>query len=289
MGSALTPAHARRLWHVAEAVHAVVYFAPETARAATDVGLKGFWMGYFAGRAAPMGAVGPAVVTATFFNFHPAMVRRAIPDAWAFAAPETVLAARLDAVTAALGRLLDGVPGVEEAADLARDAVESSAVDGRPLAAAWAAVPPAGQPLRDLWRACTVLREHRGDGHVAALVDAELDGCQAHALAAAGGVTPRQALQPHRGWSDEEWHQAEQALRERGWLDVRGALTEAGRAARARVETRTDTLALPPLRHLGAARAERLIALLEPMATAVRDAEAIPFPNPMGLPRPGAS
>jgi len=270
-------------------VHAVVYFAPETAQAARDAGLKGFWMGYFAGRAAPMGAVGAAAVTAAFFNFHPAMVRRAIPDAWTFAAPDAVLRTRVAAVSRALDRLLGGQDGVPEAVRLAARAVDGLDCAGRPLAAAWSAwVRDAGpsEPPAALWAACTVLREHRGDGHVAALVDAELDGCQAHVLAAASGATPRESLQPHRGWTDEDWEAAEDALRGRGLLDGAGALTEAGRALRERVEARTDELATAPLAALGTDGAERLVAALRPLAAAVRDGDAIPFPNPMGLPRP---
>jgi hypothetical protein len=121
--SDVDPAVARRMWHLLEPYHATVYFAPEIIGAMRDVGLKGFWMGYFAGRSAPLGPVGPEVVTALFFGFHPSMVARALPDAWDLTSPEEVLAVRLAAVGAALERVLgDAVDGPElaEAADLAR-------------------------------------------------------------------------------------------------------------------------------------------------------------------------
>ena len=290
----LTPSAARGFWHVAEPLHAAVYFSPETAQAAKDAGLRGFWMGYFAGRAAPMGAVGPAVVGAAFFGFHPAMVARALPDAWDFCPPERVLATRMAAVTAALWRVLgEGARAeadrVEHAAALAREACQDLDLAGRALAAAWAAVPWSGEALADLWLACTVLREHRGDGHVAALVEAGLGGCQAHVLAAAAGETPRETLQPHRGWSDEDWQAAEADLRDRGWLDAGGRATEAGRKARAAIERRTDELALSPLARMGAGRAQELTGLLSPLSEAVRGAGEIPFPNPMGLPARAAT
>ena len=75
------PAVSRTAWHHLEAVNAVVYFSPECREGLKQVGLRGFWMGYFAGRAAPMGAVSAGVVEATFYNFAPAMVRRSVPDA----------------------------------------------------------------------------------------------------------------------------------------------------------------------------------------------------------------
>ena len=285
----IPPSAARGFWHVAEPLHAVVYFSPETAQAAKDAGLKGFWMGYFAGRAAPMGGVGPAVVGAAFYGFHPAMVARALPDAWAFCLPERVLETRMAAVTEALRRVLGELvqsetERIEQAAALAREACRDLDCAGRALAAAWAAVPWSGEALADLWLACTILREHRGDGHAAALVEAGLGGCHAHVLAAAAGDTPRQTLQPHRGWSDEDWQVAEADLRARGWLDADGRATQAGRQARAALERRTDELAVAPLARLGADRARELVGLLTPLSDAVRRAGEIPFPNPMGLP-----
>src|SRR5439155_23094545 len=102
----MTTGHARRLWRLLEPYHAATYFAPEARQAFKDAGLRGFWMGYFAGRAAPMGTVGPGVVTATFFGFEPSMVAKALPDAWGFANVDTVLEARLAGVDGALRRLL---------------------------------------------------------------------------------------------------------------------------------------------------------------------------------------
>ena len=275
---------ARRLWRLFEPYHAVTYFSPECREAFKDVGLKGFWMGYFAGRAAPMGQVGPGVVTATFFGFHPAMVARALPDAWGFAPVPAVLDARLHGVDHALRRLLgDGVddPALGEAARLARAATEGAGFAGRPLFAANAGLEWPEPSHLALWHAATLLREHRGDGHVAALLAAGLDGCSAHVTLVATGALTRDVLQPNRGWSDEDWEAAAERLMARGWLDDAGELTEGGRVTRRAVEDATDELALEPWAALGKEGSERLAELLEPVARAV--AHDIPLPNPIGL------
>jgi hypothetical protein len=279
--------HISRLaWKTLEPYHAMIYFAPEARESYTAAGLKGYWMGYFASRAAAMGAVPAEVVTATFFNFHPAMVARAIPDAWRFSTPERVLAARVSGADAALRRLLGeqaASPEVAEAADLARQATEACNVSGRALFAGHAALPWRSEPHLVLWHAATLLREYRGDGHVTALLTEGLDGCQAHITLAATGAAPREAIQPNRGWRDEEWSAAQARLVRRGWLDEQGALTDVGRAARQRVEDRTDELALPPWEHLGNARFARLIQLVRPLSQRILEQGGLPIPNPMGL------
>src|SRR5580698_9420508 len=134
---------ARRMWRVLDPLHAVTYFAPECDEEFRACGLKGFWMGYFAGRSAPMGAVAPAVATATFYNFAPRMAARALPDAWGFASPAQVLEARLAGMDRALGRIFGSdrtSSAISRAAELARRAAESVTVVGRPLAAGNAAL-----------------------------------------------------------------------------------------------------------------------------------------------------
>ncbi|MCI0347433.1 MAG: hypothetical protein L0221_18650 [Chloroflexi bacterium] len=282
---------ARRMWRVFEPYHAVVYFAQEVAEAMTAVGLKGWWMGYFAGRAAPMGTVTAPVVTATFHGFRPSMVERAIPDAWSFASPDKVLDARSPAVDAALRRLLgdgfDDLDAIGEATQLAGRAVEAAERTGRPLGAATAAVPrvsPADAPFLALWQEASALRELRGDGHVAALVQANVDGCESHVTLVATGVISRQALQSSRKWTDEEWNAAEDRLRSRGWLDADGSFTDAGRTARREIEARTDEAALGPWKAIGDPATDRLYELLRPLAARIAEAGGLPFPNPIGVP-----
>lgn len=285
--SAQDPAAARRLWHAVEPLHALVYFAPDVRLAMKAVGMKGFWMGYFAGRASALGPVPAEVVTAAFFNFHPRMVARAIPDAWSVAPSDVVLTAWFDAAVTALRQLVGAeTHAATEAATLLRAACDGLDCAGRPLAAAWAGVPWRDEPLADLWLGTTVLREHRGDGHVAALVAEGVSGAQAHVLAAAEGLAPRESLQPNRGWSDEEWSEAETSLRGRGWLDEDGRLTDAGAEARTRIEATTDRLATAPLRALGEPGLSRLLELTEMLTALVHEAGVVTYPNPIGLPRP---
>lgn len=280
---------ARRLWNTGEPIHAVVYFAQEVRDACTDLGLKGYWMGYFAGRAHPFGTASPEVVLATFYGFAPALVRRALPDAWSYAAPEDVGRVRLAAVERALRRLLgdlaDG-PEVAEAARLAEQATGGCRLGGRPLYAAWASLPWPERPLERLWHALTLLREHRGDVHVAANVAAGLSGLEANVLFSAEGRTDPTLLQQARGWTGEEWAAAAAALAERGLLDGDGRPTPAGEQLRREIEATTDRLAAPTIHAVGLDGAQRLIELLRPLSERVVGEGGILVPNPMGLPWP---
>jgi hypothetical protein len=279
------PDAARLAWQTLEPCHAMIYFAPEAREAFTELGLKGYWMGYFASRGGALGAVSAPVIEATFFGFAPAMVARAIPDAWGYADPAQVLAARTRAAGAALERLWADrleAPELREAADLLRTAAGACRVSGRPLFAGHVALPWPAEPHIAIWHGATLLREFRGDGHVAALVAEELDGCQSHVLQVAHGHVPREAVQSRRGWDDEAWEAAEADLRRRGLVGEDGALTTAGHDVRQRVEDRTDALALQPWRALGDRAFERLLELTRPLSQAIVDAEGLPEPNPMG-------
>lgn len=277
---------ARTAWKTLEPYHAMIYFAPEARTAYTEAGLKGFWIGYFASRVAAMGAVSASVVAATFFNFHPNMVARAIPSAWHLSNPEGVLAARLHAADAALRRFLGtriASAEIAEAAELARLATEGCAVAGRPLFAAYTDLAWPSEPHLILWHAATLLREYRGDGHVIALMAEGLDGCEAHLTQVGTGNVPREVLQSNRGWSNEEWAAAHTRLQKRGLLDEAGKLTPRGKALRQAVEDRTDQLALPPWHHLGEEKYARLLQLVEPLSIRIVEQGGIPIPNPMGV------
>jgi hypothetical protein len=259
----MDPHDSGRLARRLEPLHAMTYFAPETEQHLVAAGLKPGRMCYFAGRAAPMGAVGPGVVAATFYNFSPTLVARHIPAAWALAGPDVLVAARFAAVDAALRRMLGGdVVGsaeVAEAAGLARRAAEACTPEGRPLAAAHLDLDWPADPHLVLWHALSILREHRGDGHIAMLVAAELDGLDAlvsYTATGRGFVVP--FAMASRGWSQEQWHGAVARLTERGVLGDDGALTPEGAALRARIEDDTNRLGDAPWTHLGAEGAARL-------------------------------
>jgi hypothetical protein len=224
-------------------------------------------------------------VTATFHNFHPGLVARAVPDVWAVAPPGRFLAVRVETVTAALRRLLGPLAdaaAVGEAAELARAAALAAPTAGRPLAAANAALPWPDEPLSVLWHAQTLLREFRGDGHVAALLVAGLDPVETLVLFAAGTGLDGDWLRQRRGWPEDDWAAARARLAGRGLLGEAG-LTDAGRALRAEVEAHTDALADAPWRAIGDAAAERLVTLAAPLTAAVVDGGGILVTNPMGL------
>jgi hypothetical protein len=281
---------ARALWQYGEPVHAVIYYAPERREATDALGLKGGWMSYFGCRAAPLGAVSSAVVTALFFNFHPSMVARAIPDAWAYASPAALLDARASSMDAALRRVLgDDVVGsesVERAATLAAAAVDACELSARPLGAANQAVTSPDEPHLELWQALTTIREARGDGHVHVLASAGITPPEALVLQAATGRSPEDGLRANRGWSDEEWNVAVESVRSRGWIDQTGGITPEGAAIRDDVERATDRLAEPIAAALGDDRGEELVALLRPLAERVMSAGAVPALNNMGVPWP---
>jgi hypothetical protein len=293
---------ARQMWTLFEPVHVVTYFTPQARAAFEGAGLRGFWRGYFAGRAAPMGQVGAPPVVAAFFVFAPAMVERALPGVWELVTQAEALAARQAGAVAAVRSLLDLEPGdlVPAAVSAASDELAAAASEldgaGRPLAACNLALPVPEEPVARLWHAATLLREHRGDGHVAALVAADLDGAEALALRAGvdrisdGGSShvaagwKREQMQPARGWTDAQWDAADERLTARGLLDGDRAATPAGVDLHREIEHVTDQAAARPWTSLGQDRVLAMARLLQPIARAC--AAALPFPNPVGVPAP---
>lgn len=276
---------ARALWQCLEPYHAVTYFTDEARAAFEAAGLRGFWRGYFAGRAAPLGAVGPGAVVATFYGFHPDFVARAIPEVWSIVSPTEAIAAREAGAEAALKRLLDVQSSdLERAAHLVLEATDGCDPFARALFAANHDLPWPREPHVALWHGCTLLREHRGDGHIAALYAADVDPCEAHVLRLAVSGMARDTIAPYRGWNDADWAAAAERLTERGWLDDTGAITAVGADAHAAIEADTDRMAEGPLRALGQDGVNELMAIMRPLAIALAASGTIPFPNPIGLP-----
>lgn len=273
-GWPVNPLGVRNVARMLNPYPSVVFRAPEVAEAYQSVGLRPGMMGYFAGRAAPMGAVPADVVIATFYNFQPALVRSVIPEAWTLASPTAILQRRLEGVDAGLRRIvgedLIAAPEVKEAAALACAAAEACGLEGRPLFAGHASMSCPDAPHLALWHALTLLREYRGDGHITALQSAGYSGCEALAMHLAVGVLP-EAIARSRGWSPDEWAAALDALRSRGWVDDEGKATPAGRAARELVELQTDRLSARPFDTLGEDRCRRLGDLVGPMAARVAE------------------
>ena len=266
----MDPALVARAHRAVEPLHSHHYFSPEHDAAFSALGLKPGRMSYFAGRAAPMGAVGAGVVTATFYNFSPSLVAHMIPRAWTLAAPAQVIEARFGAARASLTRLLgaDVVEGPEVAqlAGLLREACSALTPEGRPLYAGHADLPWPGEPLLDLWHAASLLREHRGDGHIAALLHADLNGLEAlitHTVTGRGFTEA--AARATRGWSEDEWNAETAALVERGLVGD-GGLTAAGQDLRARVEAETDVLSADPWLALGGDTTAQVVELARGLA-----------------------
>ena len=283
----MDPVVARKTWRSLEPYHGLVYFAPEAFSQYEALGVPGFG-GYFPSRAAAMGAVGPEVVVATFFNFRPSVVHDAIPSAWDSAPPSAWLSARLAGIDAALRRVMGedvlSSADVVRAAALAGEAASAAAglCAGRPLALAHAAVPRPEEPWLALWHSITVLREHRGDGHVSCLVESGVDGCEALVLHAASGDVPRAALQGTRGWTDDEWAAAVARLSGRGIVDGDGSFTDEGRAFREAIERRTDELAVAPWTAIGEDACDELRTLVSPMSKAIVDSGSFGLGNRRG-------
>ncbi len=274
----MDPIVSRKTWRALEPVHAQVYFAKENREEYTQLGYDvkaNPLAGYFPARAAAMGAVNAATVQATFFNFSEIAVVFGMDRAWEIASPEQVLAARYRGADRALRRLcgdLLGSPDVLEAVGLARTATEGCTPYGRPLYAGNAAVQWPDVPHLQLFHAITLLREFRGDGHIAALVGEGITGLEAAVMHVAQGDSwTREPLRKTRVYTCEQWDDAEARLRARGWLDDSAQFTDAGREVRQRIEDRTDVLALPPWEHLGEDGCERLRELVRPMSKAVVD------------------
>ena len=277
----LDPHAGRRCHSVLNSLHATHYFAPELGRELGPLGVTHPRAVNFAVRAAALGPVGAGTVAATFYNYKYELVARHVPAVWKTAAPEAVLAARARAVDASLRRLLGAEAitsaAMAEAAELALRATEACSRSARPLYAAHADLPLPEEPHMAFWHAATLLREHRGDGHLAVLMSADLDGLEAVVThtATGKGMTPKWVCDT-RGWSSEDWDAAVLRLRECGLLDADGELTERGGLLRTQIEAETDRLDRAPYERLGTEGVARLTELAAGFARAALVAGAFP-------------
>ncbi|BDB40798.1 SCO6745 family protein [Mycobacterium kiyosense] len=280
-----TPELARQFYDRFEPIHAVTYFAPEAREALDGLGFRGFFSGYFAARSAPLGQVPPEVVTAVFYNFAHARVAKALPAAWELAAPEVVLRARQDSAVAALRRcgLADDNENVRTAAQLAIRAARHTPLGARPLFAANMALRVPTGPVAALWHAATLLREHRGDGHIAALAAAGISGRESNVLHTAAGPVPVEYMKRARHYDDEEWEACRRSLAARGLLGDDGTLTADGRRFKDQIENLTDTLALHVFDGLDDDELQVLFSALTPLARQVIGGGDLPATTPMSI------
>jgi hypothetical protein len=260
---------ARRLHRLVEPIHLVTYFCHEPTDALLALGLRNYWDGYFAGRAAPLGRVPAEVVHAVFYNFADGEASRHIPRVWDTTTPEAALAARQQGSVAALRRILDDVAdtsGLARAADLATQAATSAPTEGRILYAALRALPIPEEPVARLWHAATLLREHRGDGHIAALVAAGIGGTQAHVLHALSENIRAEKFGRVHHLAADRLARVIDGMRARGLIDTSGWLSDAGRKTKEQIESLTDDLAAPAYTSLEPSELDQLIADLEPIS-----------------------
>ena len=272
------------MWQLIEPVHAVTYFDAAAREPLQALGIEGFWAGYVIQRAAPLGPVGPAIATASFFGFHPRRAAAVLPDAWLRLSPADALRARSEgAVTALAPHTSD--TDVPLLADLLWRAAEAADCEGRVLAAANQALVRPADPLAAVWQATTTLREHRGDGHVAALIGHGIGPIEAMLLKVAAGESRGEDLRLGRGWSEDDWGAAADRLARLGWV-VDGILTPDGAQARADVEAVTDAAARRPWAALSPEEQDRSAELLGPVARAVWASGVLPASNPVGVGAP---
>lgn len=266
----MTESLARRLFQLVEPIALVTYMADEPTEAVMALGLPTVWDAYFAGRAAPLGCDVPAaVVHALFYNFAPGEVARHIPRVWDLVTPEAVIAAREQGSVATLRRILGDLadtPGVARAADLLTKAGTSAPMEGRALYAAVRTLPLPTEPLARLWHGANLLREHRGDGHVAALLTVGIGGTEAHVLHALSEGMPAERFGRVSHLPHAQLAAVVEGMRARVLIDADGWLTAAGRHTKERVETLTDELAAPAYDILEPDELDQLVEDLEPLA-----------------------
>lgn len=316
----------RQMWQLLEPVHAVLYYAPEASEEAASLGyaIDERWPSYFPYRAAPLGAVDAQTVSELFYSFNPEMVERYMASAWRTATPEQVLAARRSAMDRVLRRLLGdriGSPELRQAAQTARRVAEAADVTDRPMAAANAALPWPDEPHMVLWQAATILREHRGDGHIAALRAHDIGPAEALVSHAAVGAAPAEVF-ASRQWTVEQWNAARDSLAARGLVRTDGeaagqagekagepgdagdvgeagaegaagrvgevsaaavAATEEGVRVRAAVEKRTDELAAGPWDLLTSGEVKELADLLMPVVLDIVGTGLLPMQSTLGI------
>jgi hypothetical protein len=252
---------------------ATVTFSDVATEAFLDVGMRNYWDGYFAGRAAPLGRAPAEVVHAVFYNFADGEVARHIPWVWGRITPEEAVAVRERGSAAALrqriGELADS-SGLVRAADLATRAATSAPTEGRVLYAGLRALDVPQEPVARLWHAATLLREHRGDGHNAVLVAHGIGGAEAHVLMALSLGMKAEEFGRINHLPATQLTAVVDGLRSRGLVDADGRFTDAGRETRDRIEALTDDLAAPAYDVLSTDELDELVSTLEPIAAAAR-------------------
>jgi len=260
---------ARRMFELIEPIGVIPYSADEPNEAMFALGFTNYWDTYFAGRAAPLGLVSAELVDALFYNFAPGEVARHIPKVWRTTTPEEAIAARRKGCAKALRRILGDhvdTPAFARATELLLGAATNAPFEGRPMYAALRAIPIPDDVVARFFHAASLLREHRGDGHIAALMSEGVGGLEAHVLLALDMNTPAEKFGRIHHLPPEQLAAVIDGMRDRNLIGADGWLSEPGRAVKQRVEALTDDLAAQPYESLGPDELDELVATLEPLA-----------------------
>ena len=267
---------ARRMFELVEPIGLIPYSTHEPNDAMFALGFTNYWDTYFAGRAAPLGLAPAEVVDALFYNFAPGEVARHIPKVWRTTTPEAAIAARQLGCTNALRRILGDLvasPAVARVTELLMKAATSAPFEGRPMYAALRAIPIPDDVVTRLFHAASLLREHRGDGHITALMVEGVGGLEAHALLALDMDMPAERFGRIHHLPAAQLAAVTNGMRHRGLIGDDGWLSEEGRAVKQRVEALTDDLAAKPYESLDPGELDELMAALEPLAALLLAAE----------------
>jgi hypothetical protein len=265
----MTASVARQMFELVEPIGVIPYSADDPNEAMFALGFTNYWDTYFAGRAAPLGMVPAEVVDALFYNFAPGEVARHIPNVWRTTTPEDAIAARQAGCVKALRRILgDHVDSssFRRATELLTKAATSARIEGRPMYAALRALPIPGEVVARMFHAASLLREHRGDGHIAALMVEGIGGLEAHVLYALGMDMPAENFGRIHHLPPAQLAAVIDGMRGRGLIGEDGWLSHEGRAVKQRVEMRTDELAMEPYACLAPTELDELVDALEPLA-----------------------
>jgi hypothetical protein len=269
---------ARKMFDLVEPIGVIPYSADQPNEAMFALGFTNYWDTYFAGRAAPLGSSVPAeVVHALFYNFAPGEVARHIPKVWNTTTPEAAIAARqhgcANALRQILGDLVD-TPDFARAVELLTKAATSAPLEGRPMYAALRTLPLPRDPVTRLFHAASLLREHRGDGHIVALMAEGIGGLEAHVLSALDIGIPARSFGRIHHLPTMQLTALIDGMKTRGLIKDEATFTPAGRQAKDRVEALTDDLAVVPYEVLNTAELNELIEALEPLARTLTSAQA---------------
>ena len=257
------------MFELVEPIGLIPYSADEPNEAMFALGFTNYWDTYFAGRAAPLGLVPAEVVDALFYNFAPGEVARHIPKVWRTTTPEAAIVARQQGCTKALRRILGdqvGTPGFSRATELLLKAATSAPLEGRPMYAALRGLPIPDDEVTRLFHAASLLREHRGDGHIAALMSEGVGRLEAHVLLALDMGMPAAKFGRIHHLPATQIDAVIDGMRSRGLIGEDGWLSEQGRAVKQQVEALTDDLAAKPYEALAPGELDELVAVLEPLA-----------------------